>query len=63
MYSVLLYLSDVVEGGETIFPFEGGVQWPTDYKRCDKGLKVKPKKGDALLFYSITPDGQYFDYS
>lgn len=55
----LLYLSDVEEGGETIFKREGlnNADKPVDdWKSCDDGLKVKPKKGDAVLFWSVTPD-------
>ncbi|KAJ0247300.1 prolyl 4-hydroxylase 9 [Hirschfeldia incana] len=56
--SFLLYLSDVEEGGETMFPFENGANMGVgyDYKQCI-GLKVKPRKGDGLLFYSVFPNG------
>ncbi|KAK6923989.1 Prolyl 4-hydroxylase alpha subunit, Fe(2+) 2OG dioxygenase domain [Dillenia turbinata] len=56
--SFLLYLSDVEEGGETMFPFENGVYMDSsyDFKKCI-GLKVKPRKGDGLLFYSVFPNG------
>lgn len=88
--SFLLYLSDVEEGGETMFPFEVSLQYIIayiytqhnffffkfwllnsngfdcqnganmgagyDYKQCI-GLKVKPRKGDGLLFYSVFPNG------
>ena len=27
-----------------------------DYKSCDMGLAVKPKKGDGLLFFSTYPN-------
>ncbi|KAL5988162.1 putative prolyl 4-hydroxylase 9 [Asimina triloba] len=56
--SFLLYLSDVEEGGETMFPFENGVNMDGnyDYKKC-VGLKVKPRQGDGLLFYSLFPNG------
>lgn len=37
--SVILYLNDVEEGGETTFPYTG--------------IKVIPKKGTALIFYNI----------
>ncbi|KAA8545792.1 hypothetical protein F0562_020757 [Nyssa sinensis] len=55
--SFLLYLSDVEEGGETMFPFENGSNMGMgyDYKRCI-GLKVKPRQGDGLLFYSVFPN-------
>ncbi|PSS02655.1 Prolyl 4-hydroxylase [Actinidia chinensis var. chinensis] len=56
--SFLLYLSDVEEGGETMFPFENdsnmGIGY--DYKKCI-GLRVKPRRGDGLLFYSLFPNG------
>ncbi|KAF5463695.1 hypothetical protein F2P56_013840 [Juglans regia] len=55
--SFLLYLSNVEEGGETMFPFENGFNMDEsyDFKDCI-GLKVKPRKGDGLLFYSMTPN-------
>lgn len=88
--SFLLYLSDVEEGGETMFPYEvrswdihsfiflvlalvstvmcwtairiffpqNGSNMGTgyDYEKCI-GLKVKPRKGDGLLFYSLYLNG------
>ncbi|KAJ4714757.1 putative Prolyl 4-hydroxylase alpha subunit [Melia azedarach] len=56
--SFLLYLSDVEEGGETMFPFENGMNTDGtyDYQAC-VGLKVKPRRGDGLLFYSLFPNG------
>lgn len=71
--TVLVYLSDVERGGETIFPdAEPRSLEPAAAARLDdmteRGelskcaanapLAVKPRKGDALLFYSLTPGGQ-----
>ncbi|XVF35907.1 hypothetical protein REPUB_Repub19eG0012300 [Reevesia pubescens] len=61
MATILMYLSDVEEGGETIFPVAKGnvsaVPWWNDLSECGKqGLSVKPKMGDALLFWSMRPD-------
>ncbi|KAJ4964796.1 hypothetical protein NE237_016645 [Protea cynaroides] len=59
--TVLMYLSDVEEGGETVFPAAkanfSSVPWWNELSECGKeGLSVKPKMGDALLFWSMSPD-------
>ncbi|XP_044480222.1 probable prolyl 4-hydroxylase 7 [Mangifera indica] len=58
--TVLMYLSNVEKGGETVFPdAEGKLSQPKDdsWSDCAKqGYAVKPRKGDALLFFSLRPD-------
>ncbi|KAK9797418.1 hypothetical protein WJX73_008984 [Symbiochloris irregularis] len=57
--TVLMYLTTVDEGGETVFPEAEtkvvGPEWSDCAKR---GLAVKAHKGDALLFFSLHPDGE-----
>lgn len=42
--TLIMYLNNTEEGGETIFP--------------KLNISVKPVKGGALLFYNCTPDGK-----
>ncbi len=50
--TMLMYLTTVEEGGETVFPNSAekveGEQWSECARR---GLAVKTQKGDALLFF------------
>ncbi|KAG2720946.1 hypothetical protein I3843_02G045800 [Carya illinoinensis] len=55
--TILMYLSDNVEGGETYFPLAGSGECSCGGKMV-KGLSVKPIKGDAVLFWSMGLDGQ-----
>jgi len=54
-----MYLSTPEEGGETVFPSAErrvtGAGWSDCARR---GFAVHPKKGDALIFYALTPDGE-----
>ncbi|XP_077212829.1 putative prolyl 4-hydroxylase 6 [Tasmannia lanceolata] len=58
--TVLMYLSNVEMGGETIFPNaetrETQVKDDTWSDCAKKGHAVKANKGDALLFFSLHPD-------
>ncbi|KAK5793640.1 hypothetical protein PVK06_034792 [Gossypium arboreum] len=55
--TILMYLSDDVEGGETYFPMAGTGDCSCGGKTV-KGMSVKPIKGDAVLFWSMGLDGQ-----
>jgi prolyl 4-hydroxylase len=61
--TVLLYLrANNLEGGETAFPVAdkwiGSGKERGPFSECAEGhVAAKPRKGDALLFYSLTPDG------
>jgi prolyl 4-hydroxylase len=57
--TVLWYLSDVEEGGHTIFPMSFGLPSPIDHDSCDidKALKIAPKRGQAIIFYNLYADG------
>ncbi|KAJ6941292.1 hypothetical protein NC651_007161 [Populus alba x Populus x berolinensis] len=55
--TMLMYLSDNVEGGETYFPMAGSSKCSCGGKVVD-GLCVKPIKGNAVLFWSMGLDGQ-----
>ncbi|PSC72973.1 putative prolyl 4-hydroxylase 6 [Micractinium conductrix] len=64
--TLLMYLTDVDEGGETTFPggrwIDSAAQAQPPYTECGaKGVAVKPRKGDALLFYSLKVDAQKKD--
>ncbi|PNY06134.1 prolyl 4-hydroxylase subunit alpha-1-like protein, partial [Trifolium pratense] len=55
--TMLMYLGDNVEGGETHFPSAGSDECSCGGK-LTKGLCVKPIKGNAVLFWSMGLDGQ-----
>lgn len=53
--TLIWYMSDVAEGGETHFPRTFGLPQPHD--SCGKGLKVKPELGKILMWYNLLPNG------
>ncbi|KXZ47226.1 hypothetical protein GPECTOR_37g232 [Gonium pectorale] len=66
MATVLLYLHDTEEGGETAFPDSNAWLTPQlaanmgPFSECARGhVAFRPKKGDALLFWSLKPDGTH----
>ena len=53
-----MYLSTPDEGGETVFPSAKNKVNGTEWSECAlRGLAVKAIRGNALLFYSLKPDG------
>jgi prolyl 4-hydroxylase len=54
--TLLLYLNDDFEGGETRFPRATNANF-------HNGITIEPKKGTAVLFYSVLPDGNVDDLS
>lgn len=63
--TVLIYLTDVQDGGETAFPKsnkwaspERGKQLDANFSDCAKGhVAYPPRRGDALLFFSLHSNG------
>ncbi|GKY99001.1 hypothetical protein MPSEU_000855800 [Mayamaea pseudoterrestris] len=54
--TLLLYLNDNFEGGETRFPRATNANF-------HDGITIEPKKGTAILFYNVLPDGNVDDLS
>jgi prolyl 4-hydroxylase len=54
--TLLIYLNDNYEGGETVFPRAINAQY-------HDGITITPQTGKAVLFYNILPDGNVDDLS
>eukprot|EP01062_Namystynia_karyoxenos_P036110 TRINITY_DN26313_c1_g1_i1.p1 TRINITY_DN26313_c1_g1~~TRINITY_DN26313_c1_g1_i1.p1 ORF type:complete len:364 (+),score=61.41 TRINITY_DN26313_c1_g1_i1:83-1093(+) len=56
--TVLIALSTTPRGGATTFPRAGGQPVPPNWrdKACDRGLRIRPRKGAAVLFYGMRAD-------
>jgi len=62
MITIFFYMNNVTEGGWTVFPRGGEDGYkdgePVNWKDCTRGIKVQPRRGDAIMWYSLSVDGQ-----
>jgi prolyl 4-hydroxylase len=54
--TLLLYLNDDFTGGQTVFPRAVNAHF-------HDGITIEPRKGKAVLFYNVLPDGNVDDLS
>lgn len=54
--TLLLYLNDDFQGGQTVFPRAVNAQY-------HDGIVIEAEKGKAVLFYNVLPDGNVDDLS
>jgi len=62
LLTLFWYMSNVPEGGETQFPRADGRNFRGNFVKC-QGLRVRPLKGTAVLFYSMLPSGELDEFS
>uniref|UniRef100_A0A1D1ZRX9 procollagen-proline 4-dioxygenase n=1 Tax=Auxenochlorella protothecoides TaxID=3075 RepID=A0A1D1ZRX9_AUXPR len=56
--TMLMYLTTPEEGGETVFPYGLPKREGPEWSACARqGLAVKARRGDAIFFYGMKPDG------
>ena len=55
--TVIFFLNTVRDGGETVFPFAYDKSAFSDWGSCERGLRVKPVRGDAIIFYNLLETG------
>ncbi|EFJ32154.1 hypothetical protein SELMODRAFT_86017, partial [Selaginella moellendorffii] len=65
--TLLLYLTNVENGGETVFPRAlANVinDYSTNTSECTKkGIVIRPRRGDGLLFWITRPSGEIDPFS
>ncbi|KAG0580216.1 hypothetical protein KC19_4G157300 [Ceratodon purpureus] len=63
--TIIIFLSNVTKGGETAFPYgKSSAKFDDSWSECGKsGLGIKPRRGDALLFYTLDPAGRQDTFS